>query len=326
MKESEIRNETAFRQYLQLVTEEVDIYFKDKKRFYLVPCVACSSQSFHPEFEKQRFSYVLCDNCQTLYVNPRPFPEDLARFNTQSKSVDFWVNNFFLPMLESRREKIFKPMARWVTHKLGELGAKVVGDIGAGYGIFLEEMKNINPEIKAMAIEPNRRMTQICRDKGFETINSAIEDIEGLENKFDFLCAFELVEHLFEPTILFRKAYSMLKAGGLFLLSTLNCQGFDIQILWEKSKNIYPPHHINFFNPRSLKKVLRQCGFYIEEITTPGRLDWDIVENAIKDNTIGQERFWLNFAEYADDDTKEDFQLFLSSHNLSSHMMVLVRK
>lgn len=326
MRESEIRNEVTFKRYLQLVAEEAALYFNDKKRFQLVPCVACGSQSFHTEFEKEGFTYVLCDSCQTLYVNPRPQPEDILKFNVQSKSADFWVNIFFLPMLESRRQKIFKPRAEWLSQKLGSLGSKTIGDIGAGYGIFLEEMSKINPAIKAMAIEPNREMAQICRDKGFETINSAIEDIEGWEDEFDFLSAFELIEHLLEPAILFRKAYKMLKRRGLFLLTTLSCQGFDIQVLWEKSKNIYPPQHINFFNPMSLEKALGQCGFCVEEVTTPGRLDWDIVENAIQEGIFYPGRLWFNFSKYASADTKEDFQLFLSKHNLSSHMVVLASK
>ena len=326
MKESEIRNDAVFNEYLRLVAEEADSYFKDKERFRLVPCVACGCKDFHPQFKKQGFSYVLCDNCQTLYVNPRPFANDLLRFNNQSKSAAFWVNNFFLPMLESRRQNIFKPRARLLTQKLGEANSATVGDIGAGYGIFLEEFKRINPGAKATAVEPNKEMAQICRDKGFEVIDSAIEDVEGLDDKFDFLCAFELLEHLYEPTVLFRKAYSMLRAGGIFLLTTLNCQGFDIQVLWERSKNIYPPQHINFFNPHSLQEALGQCGFYCEEITTPGKLDWDIVEKAINDSVIGEARFWPIFAKSVSLDGKEDFQLFLSRHGLSSHMMALARK
>lgn len=109
-------------------------------------------------------------------------------------------------------------------------------------------------------------------------------------------------------------------------MTTLNCEGFDLQILWGRSKNIYPLQHINFFNTRSLKLALEKSGFCLEEITTPGRLDWDIVENVIGEGLLEKNRLWLNFAKNASQNTKEAFQKFLSNHNMSSHMMALARK
>lgn len=323
MKESDIRNKETFNRYLELVRRETGLYFKDKKDFKIVPCVSCGSEKFEVQFEKTNFTYVLCADCGTLYANPRPLHKDLLKFYKDSKSTVFWVNEFFLPTLESRREKIFRPRAEFVARKLWVPGMRVLGDIGAGFGLFLEETKKILPEITAVAIEPSSEMARICRDKGFETIEKAIEDVNGMEEKFDILTSFELLEHLFQPRALLRKAYGMLKPRGLFLLTSLNCEGFDIQLLWERSKNIYPPHHINFFNPRSIKKSLEDNGFCVKEISTPGKLDWNIVENAIHDGAGSQERFWRNFAINTSDKAKEELQSFLAKNNLSSHMMVL---
>lgn len=326
MKESDIRNRGSFDRYLELAEEDCRSFFKDRERLTTVACVSCGSSRFKPQFEKSGFTYVLCDDCGTLYANPRPSSEDLAAFYKKSKSATFWINDFFLPMIESRREKIFKPRAQLVAQKVSACNISVLGDIGSGFGLFLEEMKKILPGTKYVAVEPSSDMAKICMDKGFDVIDKAIEDISGIEGKFDFLSAFELVEHLYEPQALFRNVYKMLKPSGLFLATTLNCEGFDVQALWERSKNIYPPQHINFFNPRSLKKALEDNGFYVEELTTPGRLDWNIVENSIKDGAVRPERLWLNFSKNANQRAKEDFQVFLADHGLSSHMMVLARK
>ena len=61
-------------------------------------------------------------------------------------------------------------------------------------------------------------------------------------------------------------------------MTTLNGRGFDILLLWNKSKSIAPPLHLNFFNPGSIRILLEKIGFQILEISTPGKLDWDIVE------------------------------------------------
>jgi len=326
MKESDIRNKETFDRYLELVGEDCRFFFKDKKRLKTVVCISCGSPRFKFQFEKTGFTYVLCDDCSTLYANPRPSSEDLLAFYKTSKSARFWINDFFLPMIESRREKIFKPRAKLVAQKISTRKISVLGDIGSGFGLFLDEMKKVLPEMKYVAVEPSPDMSKICKNKGFDVIDKAIEDINEIDERFDFLSAFELLEHLYEPQVLFRNAHKMLKSPGLLLVTTLNCEGFDMQVLWEHSKNIYPPQHINFFNPRSLKKALESNGFYVEEITTPGRLDWNIVENAVKDGIFQPERPWLNFSKNADQRTKEDFQIFLADHGLSSHMMVLASK
>lgn len=326
MKESDIRNREVFDKYLALIEADLDNYFPDKRKFQFVPCVCCGSEDFEFQFQKLGFKYSLCNDCRTLYVNPRPSYEDILNFNIKAKSMTFWINDFFLPMAESRREKIFRPRAEFVAYKLSGSALRVVADIGAGFGLFLGELKKILPQITVVAIEPSVEMARICQEKGFQVINKTIEDINGMREKFDCLCAFELLEHLHQPEVLFHKAYEMLKPGGILFLTALNCEGFDIQLLWEYSKNIYPPQHINFFNPSSLRKILEDKGFFIEEISTPGRLDWDIVENAIKEGTFCPGRLWSNFSKNTSANAKEDFQLFLSKHKLSSHMMVLASK
>ena len=47
------------------------------------------------------------------------------------------------------------------------------------------------------------------------------------------------------------------------ILTTLNGLGFDIQMLGKNSNSIYPPYHINFFNPKSIEFLLKKIGFKI---------------------------------------------------------------
>lgn len=327
MKESEIRNSQIFNQYLSMVGGEVIEYFKNNNtNFQEISCISCNSNKYSVQFKKNCFRYVLCDNCGTLYANPRPSSKDLLDFYTLSKSAQFWIDSLFFPSIEVRRENIFKPRAKYVIGKILKEKLKVIGDIGAGFGLFLEEMRKLHPEIHAVAIEPSIQMANICKEKKLEVICKPIEEIDDKNENFDFLSAFELIEHLHDPQILFKKVHAMLRPKGFFLISTLNCEGFDIQILWQKSKNIYPPHHINFFNPTSIRHIFESNDFCIEELNTTGKLDWNIVENAIIYDGVKVDRFWHNFSKNATQTAKDEFQLFLSKNGFSSHMMVLARK
>ena len=221
---------------------------------------------------------------------------------------------------------MFRPRSEYIKKILPEASGKTVGDIGAGFGIFLEELAKIEPSWRLVAIEPGTKMADICRAKGLEVIPRAVEDIKGWDGRFDLLAAFELFEHLHNPDQFLKKVYRLLKPGGRLFLTTLNGMGFDIQLLQEKSKSIFPPHHLNFFNPGSLKILLRKNKFVVEEIETPGQLDWNIVEGMILEEKAKVGDFWQSLARSKDVEAKKALQDWIKAHRLSSHMRILAKK
>lgn len=326
MKEQDIRSRETLNRYLELVQEDCKVYFKDATSFVSTPCCACGGEAYDPQFTKNGFEYVVCQDCQTLYVRVRPSPEMLKGFYAQSESSAYWTNYFFRPVLEVRRKKIFRPRVESVTGYFGSRQKWMVGDIGAGFGIFLEELRKAWPEGRFVAIEPSAEQAEICRGLGLEVECCFIEELEGYDGTFDLLTVFELFEHLHNPAYVAKKIYKSLKPGGHLLLSTLNGEGFDIQILWEKSKSVTPPHHLNFFNPQSLSGLLTSVGFEIENCSTPGRLDWDIVEGMILEEQYNADRFWKMLARREMDEAKQELQSWISKHRLSSHMNILAKK
>jgi len=325
MKERDIRKTEVFDRYLKLVEQDVNIFF-NVDLFTNTACPACEGMDLKFEFEKLGFRYFTCNTCSTLFVNPRPPLNAIEKFYSSSPSMAFWTENFFKPVAEARREKIFRPRAEYITRIFDKAKSMVVADVGAGFGLFLEELKKINPGSRYVSIEPSKEMADICQKKGFDVKCSCLENLESKEREFDLMTAFELCEHLFDPGLFFKKIHYLLKPGGYFLMTTLNSKGFDISVLWENSKAITPPHHINFFNPVSIRLLLEKIGFEIVEISTPGRLDWDIVENVIRDNGKSFGRFWDLLAKEGSEDSKRELQEWISKNNMSSHMRVLVKK
>lgn len=325
MKESDIRDTAILDEYLAMVEKDVCDLF-DFTSFEDVRCPACSSSSHAQEFKKSGFRYVSCKKCSTLFVNPRPAFDALSRFYSSSPSTSFWVDRFFKPMAEMRRAKIFRPRAERMAELIDADKPLAIGDIGAGFGLFLEEMRSIMPRNSYLAIEPSSKMADICRKKGFEVRRECLEDVRNMDGHFDILTAFELMEHLHDPANFVKKVYSLLKPGGRFFLTTLNGMGFDILILWSMSRSVTPPHHLNFFNVRSIERLLTKIGFEVEEISTPGQIDWDIVDGMIKKEGADLGRFWNWFAGEAGEKTKKELQEWISRNNISSHMRVVARR
>lgn len=325
MKEEEIRPKKLFDEYMRLAALDVDLYFEGAESV-AIDCPACN-KSTDFAFEKLGFRYELCPNCNTLFVNPRPTAKLFSKYYQESASSKFWASNFYRETENARREKIWKPKARLINKFINEFIAEnktQVVDIGGGYGLFAEEMKSLDGK-NCIVIEPGPDLAAVCRANGVDVIEKFLEDIElsDLPSGHKTFVSFELVEHLHDPKLFFRHLFNLMNSGDFFIFTTLSGIGVDIQALWENSKSVMPPYHLNFFNPDSIDRLLTGIGFSVIEITTPGKLDIDIMLN---NKEYIKDRFWLTFINSSTVKQQQEMQSVISSSGWSSHMMTIVKK
>jgi len=324
MKEEEIRPQKLFDELLRLNKEDISIYFEESK-YKKINCPACETNG-NFSFNKDGFNFDECLKCKTLYVSPRPDKGSFNSYYTDSKSSKFWATTFYRATQKNRREMLWKPKAKLVNNKISKYASstEIIIDIGGGYGVFMEEFLKLK-SINHLVIEPSKYLSEVCRDKNLDVLEKFLEDIDkkDLNYKNKTFVSFELFEHLHEPKLFLQILYKLMNRDDIFIFTTLSGMGIDIQTLWEDSKAISPPMHLNFFNPKSVELLLNKIGFKTLEVTTPGKLDIDIIENNI--DKI-KDRFWKNFIEYSDKDEKIKMQQFVSDNNLSSHMMIVCKK
>ena len=324
MKENDIRPKKIFDKYLRLTKEDIKKYFSNVELEH-IKCPACKKEGQF-SFSKENFYYYDCNNCKTLYVNPRPKKKYFDDYYTDSKSTEYWATTFYKETEDIRRKKIWKPKAKLIASKL-KIYLKddfTLIDIGGGFGTFSEE---INPYLdkKPIIVEPSTHLSKVARSKGFEVIEKFLENIlaSDLPDGKKCFTSFELFEHLHEPREFLAVLHSIMNKDDLFIFTTLSGMGVDIQVLHENSNSVHPPHHLNFLNPKSISILLNNIGYKIEEVTTPGKLDISILENNMKNV---KDRFWKNFLEYSTESEKENMQQHLSENLLSSHMMIVCTK
>jgi hypothetical protein len=324
VKEEEIRPRLIFDEYLRLAAQDTKSYFSSAPR-ESHPCPACGCAG-EPAFAKDGFEYERCPACFTLFVNPRPVAEAFNRYYTESPSAAFWASTFYKETAAARREKLWKPKAKLVRDKLQAYGAGAhsVVDIGGGYGIFAEEMRELSGR-SITVIEPGHHLATECRSRNIPVVEKFLEHVRAPDLPGGPLAfvSFELFEHLHDPAAFLEHTKRLMSAGDLFLFTTLSGTGVDIQVLWSDSKAISPPHHLNFFNPTSIATLLGRHGLPVLEVTTPGQLDVDILVN---NSAHIKDRFWQVFVAAATSETKRKWQALISESGWSSHMMVVCRK
>ena len=327
MKENDIRPEALLRRYLELSEQDARLCFADTPRIH-IPCVACGSEQLTGEFEKNGFIYSSCQVCGTLFQSPRPPIAAFEAFYRDSVSSRYWAEQFFPAVAEARREKIFRPRVERLFSlcRSKNITIERLIDVGAGYGIFLDEWRRVNQNTHVLAVEPSESLATECRAKGFDVVEEIAENVTGYNNHADLVVCFEVLEHVYDPLAFVCTLAKFAKPGGYIFVSTLCVDGFDIQMLWEKSNSIFPPHHINFMSVAGFENLFARAGLTDVSVTTPGQLDVDIVRNAIKREPELMNR--QRFLHHIIDDQKfaANFQEFLVANRLSSHAWVIGKK
>jgi len=299
--------------------------------FVSEPCPACGSNEGAHAFEKWRFQYTTCSVCGTIYMKPRPSPEVMQSYYSNSENYAYWGKFIFPASEAARKEKIHRPRHERIVDMTTRFnaGRGLMIEVGPGFGTFCAVATEEKAFKRVVGIEPTPEMAQACRERGVEVIEKRIEDImdaDGLGGA-DVLTAFEVIEHLYEPRKFLEQCARLLKPGGLLVMTCPNGQGFDIAELGAESLAV-DPEHLNLFNPHSLAQLARAGGFEVLEFSTPGRLDAEFVREAIlkgRHDVLNQpflKRVLLDEWERLG----WPFQQFLAENGLSAHLWVVARK
>lgn len=328
LKESDIRPDKLIAEQKRLYQLDIQDLLKRKNEFVSVGCPACGQARFHKEWKKYGLNFVRCENCRTVFTNPRPTPEILDFYYSHSRNYNYW-NEFIFPASENiRRERIFKPRAQLINNLCEEFGINkgTIIDVGAGFGTFAEEIKLSGTFERVVAVEPNPNLAKTCRLKGIETIEENVEEVKFNE-KVEVVTSFEVIEHLFYPKIFIENCYRILSKGGILVLTCPNVDGFDISILNEISDSV-DTEHLNYFNLDSLAYLLKEIGFNILQKSTPGQLDAELVRKKVFNGEFDliNQNFLKSILFNKWEEVGENFQKFLTINSLSSNMLIVARK
>jgi len=311
--------EIAYKKDLLFLISKMDSFID-------VNCPACNKNNKNIYFSKNNMRYVKCSKCKTVYISPRPNNNILNEFYKNSEGYKFW-NKYIFPSSEKARIKnIFIPRVNRIIEICNKynVNKELFVEIGSGYGSFLKEMKDTKYFNRTIGIEPSYDLSMSCRNKGLEIVNKTLDNVR-IFKKASMVSSFEVIEHVFNPSSFIRKCKDIIIKNGLLIITCPNVDGFDNYILRENSPT-FDHEHLNYFNIKSLSKLIRNNGFRILETLTPGELDVDIVRNRYFDNNrLLNNNEFINRVIF-DKSISRSFQEFLKDNLLSGHMWIVAMK
>lgn len=220
---------------------------------------------------------VRCLVCSHQYPNPMPFPE-------KNNLDDLYVNaeEYFRGHDVEIKKKMGQDLLENFERKLGRRGRFL--DVGCAAGEFLWAAKESGWEYEG--VDPSSEFVRLGREHlGVEGRVCLLEDAKFPDEHFDAVTMSSVLEHIYEPYELLCEIRRILKPGGYFWFDAPNEDG-----LYMKAGNFYmklqrrdwvvtmaptfPPYHVQGFNPKSIKQLLKRTNFELDELTIFGSI-WE---------------------------------------------------
>lgn len=325
LHESQLHPQDLYGRYLMQSAQDVAQWFK-ADGLKAVSCPICGQNKHHTAFSRWGLSYVECAACASLYIAPRPTADHLMAYRKDAPASRFWRDQVLAETSSSREKKIFAPRRQWMQALCAEAfkGPLAYADYGSKFVGFLAAFETLPTFEQRWAIDPDSAVAAACAKHGFEAVASLdIHDTDCL----DVLSGFEVLNEIADPQAWIRQAHRWLRPKGLLVLTARTISGFDLQTLWDQSRNIHPIDHLNLPSVDGVLEWLEKNGFDVIELSTPGQLDVEMVERAYRaDPRLALPRFVKDLITRRSPEDRRQFQDYLQRARLSSYLRVAARK
>jgi len=193
-------------------------------------CPLCKATCQHPILKDRSSTFYRCPNCDLRFLDPE------QRLNSEEEKKRYLTHNN--DVLDPRYQSFVKPLYLEIRKRLppGSSGL----DFGAGTGPVL-----------AMLLRQDGYPISLY-DPYFWP------DQQVLEEKYDFVCACEVIEHLYDPAFEFKRMSGLLKGNGLLAFMT---QLYDEEIDFGRWYYRKDPTHVVFYSRRTFSWIQTYFGF-----------------------------------------------------------------
>jgi len=135
-----------------------------------------------------------------------------------------------------------KPEFRQALNYIAKYNPSKILEIGAGKGFFLEKLKNT---FEVRASELSKKSMEVLKEKGIS--------LDTEQDTYDFICSFQVVEHIDNLGDLLSFIDKKLRVGGLLFISVPNNDSPYFQETFDVLD--YPPHHLHQFSKKALLSI-----------------------------------------------------------------------
>ena len=164
-------------------------------------------------YNDHAFRILSCPSCALIWTDP------LLDLGTLSKETEeYWAEDVYLSNAEAHKRR-FRQQIRAFLKASGRTQTQPlkVLEVGSGMGYFLDVCEEFG--INAVGCDINAEAVRYANRERTRVRLGTLDDFY-LNNSFDAIFAFNLIEHLPHPKLFLEEAHRILRPGGTLVLET----------------------------------------------------------------------------------------------------------
>ena len=202
------------------------------------------------------FAYAKCTKCELTFQNP--LPESVADFYVHEQYDVPAPDYDFLPRANTQK---------WKLDLLPELPGNRMLEIGPATGEFATVARNAGFDITV--IEMDGACCDYLRDTLKHDVIQSNDPIASMpDEKFDAICAWQVIEHIPKFWRWIEAAARRLKPGGIIVLATPNPNSFQARALGRYWPHLDAPRHLYLIPTTWYYAMANRSGVRVRSITT----------------------------------------------------------
>ena len=238
----------------------------------LKECPVCSSDNIQNHkvvkdhsISQESFVIMKCANCNFQFTNPRPDQDNIGKFYESDDYISH-TNKGNNPI-----NIIYKLVRNYSTQNKIKLIKKIskkdkakILDYGTGTGFFLNAIKEKG--WKTVGVEPDQKARENAEKLLGQKIYADLKEIGLLDNKYDVITLWHVLEHIHDLNQVFSTLKGLLKEKGKIIIAVPNIDSLDNKIYKEDWAAYDVPRHLYHFNKETLSTFTLKHGMKVKNI------------------------------------------------------------
>jgi SAM-dependent methyltransferase len=249
-----------------------------EERFNDKTCSYCGSSRVITKYKVGEHRILRCLDCTFMWLYPRPRPDDLHSVYDDSyfKNTSFFDDishlygyyDYFGERFtkQSAYLEILRDVKKHLTSF--ENGKSRFLDIGCGMGYLMDVAHDEG--FRVAGVEFNAAAAARLRSKYVFPVYSG-NVLDYHDEPYDVVALMDVIEHFTDAELTTAHIATLVKPGGLLVLTTMDCDGIVSRILGARIEDFRRVReHLFFFTRKLIRDLLKRDGFEVIQIKYHG--------------------------------------------------------
>ncbi|HWY79977.1 MAG TPA: class I SAM-dependent methyltransferase [Candidatus Sulfotelmatobacter sp.] len=234
-----------------------------KKNLEIIICPLCNSPQYtilYPHFYPR---VVICQKCSLVYTNPRLKESYLKELYTKDyfqneHSAHYGYEDYIAD--SGKIKKTFEKRLNDI-EKLKKPGN--VLDVGCAMGFFMDVCVQHGWQVEG--VEISEFAAEYVKNKlGYRIHTGDFQKVALPKETYDLITLWDVIEHVPDPVATLKKIYTLLKPGGMLVLTTPDAGSLPAKLTqhrWIGYK--LSDEHLTYFSLKTLRNICEEAGLSI---------------------------------------------------------------